>query len=34
MSCEFCQKESEVLFNNLTHDMDSLYMEDYMKLYG
>ncbi|GMK39054.1 hypothetical protein PCCS19_21080 [Paenibacillus sp. CCS19] len=34
MSCVFCQKEAEMLFNHLTHDMGSLCMEDYMKLHG
>ncbi|PWV95293.1 hypothetical protein DFQ01_1285 [Paenibacillus cellulosilyticus] len=34
MSCVFCQKEAEVLFNHLTHDTGSLCMDDYMKLHG
>ncbi|WP_079913010.1 hypothetical protein [Paenibacillus sp. 32352] len=34
MSCVFCQKEAEMLFNHLIHDMGSLCMDDYMKLHG
>lgn len=34
MSCVFCQKKPEVLFNHMTHNTGSLCMDDYMKIHG
>jgi hypothetical protein len=32
--CNFCSHESELLFSHLTHDIDRLCMECYLKLHG